>query len=210
MLGATHRDQRENPTDSQRAADPFRIIDRRRCSPVDVAIGRVHLGVAEWHPPEPALLGSHCDWRLSGGWRAGRLVHRKSDAACFRAWRSQSGSGRLASRHTPHVRNNCPRWHVTNRCHPCARANSGARSASDPKCLLAASRASAASTSCQIRSPVPSATLATESHCAARTECRRGRPDQGLAGVHPSAAAVARAKAARPDRAISRAGARQP
>jgi hypothetical protein len=112
------------------------------------------------------FLASRSDWHRSSGSRAGRLVRHRSNAVCSRAWRGRSDSGQSACRHTPHARNNCPRWRVTNRCNRCARASSGARSASDPRCLPVANRARVANTSSPIRSPAPSATSATESHCA--------------------------------------------
>jgi DNA-binding beta-propeller fold protein YncE len=52
-----------------------------------------------------------------------------------------------------------------------ARGNATERSASDPRCLAVANRAGAANRSSPIRSPVPSATSATESRCAARRGC---------------------------------------
>jgi hypothetical protein len=103
---------------------------------------------------------------------AGRLAHHKLGAVCSRASHGRSDSGRSASRRTPRVPNNCPRSRATNRCCRRARANSAARSASSPRRLVPASHASVASTSCLIRSPIPAATSATESRCAARRGCR--------------------------------------
>ena len=61
---------------------------------------------------------------------------------------------------------------ATNQSARDARANRAARSASDPKCRPLANRATAASTSSQIRTRVPAAASARECHCEGRRQCR--------------------------------------
>jgi hypothetical protein len=91
----------------------------------------------------------------------------------------------------------CQQLLGTNRC--CLRwtANSGARSASDPRLLPFASRAGVASMSCQNHSPVLAATSAMVFRCAARTGCRSGRRDQTDAAARRSVAMVETAEAVR-------------
>jgi hypothetical protein len=169
---------------------PHRSRGRQPRNLADAVAVHVHPGMAEPHRPVPVLLATHSGWHRSAGRRAARLARRKSDDACFLAWRDPWDLDRFPYRRTPHGRRSCQQLLGTTRCRLRARANSAARSASDPRLLLLASRAGVPSMSCQNHSPVLESTSAMVFRCAARRGCRSGRRDQTHAGVCRSAAMV--------------------
>jgi hypothetical protein len=138
---------------------PHRNRDLQRHNLAAVADARVHVGAAESHPPAPRLLANHFGSRRSGAQRAARLAHRRSDDACSHVWRDPSDWDRSSGRRTRRGWSSCRRSRVTNQCRLRARASSGGRNGSDPKCPALASRATVASRSYQSRSPVLEATL---------------------------------------------------
>ena len=176
---------------------PHRSRGRQPRNLADAVAVHIHPGVAEPHRPAPMLPASHCGWHRSAGRRAARLARHKSDDACSLAWRDPWDLDRSAYRRTPRGPSSCQQSLWTNRCRLRGRANSEARSASDPRLLPLASRAGVASRSCRNHSPVLEATSAMVFRFAARRGCRSGRRDQTHAAVHRSAAMVEAAEAAR-------------